>query len=263
MYKEIEEKLKIDCKQCKGLCCIALYCAKIDGFPENKEAGVPCKYLMQDFRCKIHKELASKNMRGCLAYDCFGAGQKVTQSYCQNVSRGEAYKIFLTVFQLHQIEWYLLESLSLVNDENIKKEIEQLIIQNEKMTSLPSVKIIKLDIVEYRLRVNEILKSISALVSDKFSRKTKVENKKDFFAKDFYNADLSGTDFSMAILIAANLKGCNLNKANFLGADIRDANICNADLSSSVFLTQMQINSAKGNSNTKLPSRIVKPLFWD
>jgi uncharacterized protein YjbI with pentapeptide repeats len=66
----------------------------------------------------------------------------------------------------------------------------------------------------------------------------------------------------MALMIAANLEGCSLRGTNFLGADMRDANIKNTDLSSCVFLTQMQINSAKGNRNTKLPGNLSYPDSW-
>ncbi|MGL6219101.1 MAG: pentapeptide repeat-containing protein, partial [Lacrimispora sphenoides] len=59
------------------------------------------------------------------------------------------------------------------------------------------------------------------------------------------------------------LSGCSLWKTNFLGADLRDANIKNADLSNSIFLTQMQINSAIGNSNTKIPINLTRPATWE
>ena len=35
-YEIIQSKLKIDCEKCSGLCCVALFCAKTDGFPEKK-----------------------------------------------------------------------------------------------------------------------------------------------------------------------------------------------------------------------------------
>ncbi|WP_341398813.1 GNAT family N-acetyltransferase [Clostridium cadaveris] len=46
----------------------------LDGFPENKKAGKPCKKLQDNYRCKIHHELEKCNMKGCIGYDCFGAG---------------------------------------------------------------------------------------------------------------------------------------------------------------------------------------------
>ena len=113
--------LKIDCEKCSGLCCVALYCMKTDGFPANKEAGTPCKNLMSDFRCAIHSNLVSKNMRGCLAYDCFGAGQKTTQVCYPNrdwktnpEQANEIFHVFLIVFQLHQMLWYLIEASSFI-----------------------------------------------------------------------------------------------------------------------------------------------------
>ena len=66
----------------------------------------------------------------------------------------------------------------------------------------------------------------------------------------------------MSLLIAANLEEANLLGANFLGADMRDTNIKNTDLSHSLFLTQIQINAAKGNENTVLPPYLYVPISW-
>lgn len=51
--------------------------------------------------------------------------------------------------------------------------------------------------------------------------------------------------------------------ADLIGADFRDANINGANLERSIFLTQSQINSAKGDLKTKLPKRIVMPNHWE
>ena len=37
--------LKIDCSKCFGLCCVALFFSKCDGFPTDKGAGKPCLNL--------------------------------------------------------------------------------------------------------------------------------------------------------------------------------------------------------------------------
>jgi uncharacterized protein YjbI with pentapeptide repeats len=65
-----------------------------------------------------------------------------------------------------------------------------------------------------------------------------------------------------ACLIAANLRGVDLSWADLIGADLRDADLSGADLSNSIFVTQAQINSAKGDSKTKLPMMIVRPNYW-
>ena len=262
-YASLTEGLKINCGMCVGLCCVALYCAKTDGFPADKEGGRPCRHLMGDFRCDMHERLAEKNMKGCLSYDCFGAGQKVTRIYGADKNwrlnpekAGEIFQVFLIMFQLHQIQWYLLEALSLNIGEQLKGEIEALINENENMTGKSPEDILKLDIGEYQLHVNQVLKQVNCKVA------TKTIGGKNFPGKNFRKARLDNMDFSMALMIADDLEGCSLNGTSFLGADIRDDNIRNTDLSHSIFLTQMQINSAKGNIHTRLPENLTMPATW-
>ncbi len=265
-YADLEAALKIDCEKCSGLCCVALYCMKTDGFPENKQAGVPCKHLMPDFCCDIHAQLANKKMKGCLAYDCFGAGQKVTQNSYANVNwktnpekANEIFRVFRIVFQLHQMAWYLLEAASLNTDKRIGAEVEVLIAQNSQMTALAPTEILQIDITNYQIGVNQVLKKVSnQLAADSFDKM----ERQDYFGKNFKRANLNGRNFSMALMIAANLEGCSLTGTNFLGADLRDANIKNTDLRGSLFLTQMQINAAQGNAKTKLPPNLSSPTSW-
>ncbi|MEN1759178.1 pentapeptide repeat-containing protein [Anoxynatronum buryatiense] len=245
---------------------MALYCTKTDGFPENKEAGVPCKQLMPDFRCRIHSMLAKKGMKGCLAYDCFGAGQKVTQGIYANEDwkknpekATEICRVFMMVFQLHQMIWYLLEALSLVTDESERRKFHDLMAAGRQLTTLPVEEMLKVDLTAYHGKVNQVLKQVSSRIASVSSKKA---NNSDYFGKNFKKSNLNGRDFSMAIMVAANLEGCSLKGTNFLGADLRDANIKNTDLSEAVFLTQMQVNATLGNSNTKLPTTISRPAVW-
>lgn len=265
-YADLAATLKIDCMKCSGLCCVALYCTKTDGFPADKEPGVPCRHLTAGFRCDIHRKLTEKGMRGCLAYDCFGAGQKVTQNCYPGIDwqsepckAGEIYKVFLIISKLHQIEWYLLEALALSPDEVLTSGMEALITENEQLTGRTPDEILKLDLEEYKTRADQILKQVSGMPAEDSLEGI---HDKDCFGRDFKQADLGGRDFSMALLIAANLEGCGLHGTNFLGADMRDANIKNTDLRYSMFLTQMQINSAKGNADTKLPDKLTRPVSW-
>lgn len=50
--------------------------------------------------------------------------------------------------------------------------------------------------------------------------------------------------------------------ADLIGADFRDANLSGADLTGAIFLTQVQINSAKGDNQTKLPVTLMRPMHW-
>lgn len=265
-YMELTSKLAIDCGKCSGLCCVALCFMKTDEFPEDKEAGNPCKNLASDFSCKIYNQLSRLNMKGCLAYDCFGAGQRTTQAYFPDITwktnpekANEIFEVFLIIFQMHQLLWYLIEALSVVDNENLIGEIGSLILENERMTRGNASDILRLDVTSYRMKVNDVLKRVTRNLSGNSSKGTR----KDYIGSTFKGENLDGRDLSMSLLIAANLEGCSLKGVNFLGADMRDANIKNADLSESVFLTQMQVNSARGNSNTRLPAKLHIPDSWE
>ncbi|MGG7165748.1 pentapeptide repeat-containing protein [Clostridium ihumii] len=262
------EELKVNCSKCSGLCCTALFFSKIDGFPENKVAGKPCINLKDDYYCKIHNELEKRNMKGCIGYDCFGAGQHVTQG----IYKGETWKtlqehsqeifdVFIIVFQLYQIRYFLEESMIVISAKELWSDIQKLINENKTICNATPQSIINFDIESYRNRVNIILKQVSSFILKCFKNKG---NSKltDFLGRSFKKRDMSGLDLSMKLLIASNFDSCIFDGTIFLGADTRDTNFSNADLRESVFLTQGQINSAKGNKNTKLPKHLKYPITW-
>jgi uncharacterized protein YjbI with pentapeptide repeats len=71
--------LRPDCEKCVGLCCVAPAFSTSADFAIDKAAGEPCPNLQADFRCGIHASLRDRGFRGCTAYDCFGAGQRVAR----------------------------------------------------------------------------------------------------------------------------------------------------------------------------------------
>ena len=59
-------------------------------------------------------------MPGCVAYDCFGAGQHVTQVTFAGADWRESpgtaermFDVFAVMRQLHELAWYLTEALAL------------------------------------------------------------------------------------------------------------------------------------------------------
>lgn len=125
-----------------------------------------------------------------------------------------------------------------------------------------------LDITSCRLPVNELLLETSKYIRNELNSKVSaVKNGKqyrgaDWIGKNLKGKDLRATDFRGAYLIASDLRNTDLRGVDFIGADLRDANLCGANLSTSMFLTQMQINSAKGDDKTILPSHIQPPSHW-
>ncbi len=266
--KDLYRELRIDCSKCSGLCCTALFFSKTDGFPENKSAGKPCVNLQKDFRCSIHKDLINKNMKGCIGYDCFGAGQKVTQIIYGSTTWQTApekskqiFEVFLTVFHLHQMLWFLIESKSLLPARALWEDVDKLIEKNRNVCGSSPETILEFDLEDYKNQVNGILKQVSTLVIMNFKNNDKVH--KNYFGKSFCGRNMDGLDLSMNLLIAADFSKCSFSGTDFLGADTRDANFDNADLREAVFLTQAQINAARGNACTLLPPHLTHPDTWN
>lgn len=261
-------QFKADCSSCSGLCCVAFFFSKIDGFPDDKEAGKPCGNLLTDYRCKIHPQLEKQNMKGCLGYDCFGAGQHVTQAlyhgqtYQDLPKRAlEIFDVFIIVAHLFQMRYFLVEALTLNISEKMKKEIRSLIIENEIICNYYPNELLSFDLKKYKNKINISLEQIIQLLK----KDRHYQNKRcptDFLAKNFKGKDMRRLDLSMKLLIAANFDGCVFEGTFFLGADTRDANFSNANLKEAIFLTQGQINLAKGNRHTKLPKHLDYPRTW-
>jgi hypothetical protein len=74
-----DAKLRADCARCCGLCCVAPAFDTDQGFGFDKPAHTPCPNLGTHHRCAIHATLRARGFPACAAFDCFGAGQWVTQ----------------------------------------------------------------------------------------------------------------------------------------------------------------------------------------
>ena len=284
------EKLKADCENCFGLCCVALYFSASDGFPIDKADGQPCPNLQEDFHCRVHKDLTSLGLKGCRAYDCFGAGQKISQNTFNGInwlqSRELSAKMFdcyLIMRQLHELLWYLTQAIEHNAAASIKGELISMFEETEIITNGGQEAIIQLDIAAQRQKVNLLLLQTSDLVrkeifvpaktiaannnvlsfGDDLTSKKIIDPGKDLIGVDLRKADLVGANLRGAYLIAADLRGCNLRGGDLIGTDFRDADIRGADLSESIFLTQSQLNSAKGNGDTKLPASLYHPVYWE
>lgn len=271
------EELKIDCKKCFGLCCMALYFSKLDGFPQDKEAGKPCCNLALDFTCQIHKDLAKKGLKGCIAYDCLGAGQKLSQV----TYKGQAWKrqpaqmkefaqTFLVMYQFHEMMWYLIQAMTISVAQPIKSKIVACLEETKRLTYLSAQEIVDFEIEVHRDKVNTILKQVVALVQEEVKplREEALKQKKvltageSLLGHNLTKTNLIGEDLGGTLLIMANLKGTDLTGTNLIGVDMRNANLEDADLSNALFLTQAQINTARGNEKTRLPKLLIKPEHW-
>lgn len=81
MSLSLPAHLKADCAACVGLCCVVPPFDAVQGFGFDKPAETPCRHLCADFRCGIHVGLMAQGFEGCVAFDCLGAGQRVTAAF--------------------------------------------------------------------------------------------------------------------------------------------------------------------------------------
>ena len=272
-----ESSLKADCEKCFGLCCVSLYFSVSDGFPFTKAGGKPCPNLQQNFRCKVHENLGELGLKGCLGYDCFGAGPKVSQftfggtDWVQMKESGvRVFECYLVMRQLHELLWYLRQAIRAMAAEPILDELASLVDETEKITRMCPEAIIELDVGAHRQKVNSLLIQTSELIREKAQLKNKTEQShkkligpgKDLIGANLRNIDLRGANLRGACLIASDLRGCNLRGADLIGADLRDADIRGTDLSESIFLTQAQLNVAKGDAATKFHESMSQPSHW-
>ncbi|MGG1516184.1 pentapeptide repeat-containing protein [Paenibacillus oryzisoli] len=274
--------LQADCSACFGLCCVALYFSASDGFPDDKHAGQPCLHLQMDHRCRVHDQLSEQGLKGCMTFDCFGAGQKVSRETYGGKdwrespeSASEMYDVFRVMMQLHELLWYLTEALGLQVAASLHGELRRLLEETERMTSLRPQELLSLDIWLHRASINGLLVQTSELVREAAatgrearpnakarSGRHKLGRGADLMGADLRTANLRGAHLRGAFLIAADLRGNDLAGADLIGADFRDADLRGADLSASLFVTQAQLNAAKGDLCTKVPPRLKRPAHW-
>jgi hypothetical protein len=75
---QLPAHLKADCSACVALCCVIPPFDAVQGFGFDKPAETPCRHLCADHRCGIHDDLVGRGFAGCVAFDCLGAGQRLT-----------------------------------------------------------------------------------------------------------------------------------------------------------------------------------------
>ncbi|WP_020576720.1 pentapeptide repeat-containing protein [Actinopolymorpha alba] len=264
--------LRADCGRCFALCCVALPFAASADFAINKDVGQPCPNLRADFRCGIHTHLRQSGFAGCAVFDCFGAGQKVSQVTFGGQDWREAphtarqmFGVFAVMRQLHEILWYISEALTLAPARTLHAELRQTRETIERLTHGSVQELMDCDVAAHRSEVNVLLLRASELVrAEVRGRKKNQKNHRraDLMGAKLKGADLRGADLRGAYLIAADLRGADLRLADLIGADLRDADLRGADLTDCIFLTQAQVDAAKGDAATRLPRSLDRPAHW-
>jgi uncharacterized protein YjbI with pentapeptide repeats len=250
------DKLRADCARCSALCCVAPAFAASADFAIDKPAGQPCPNLRADFRCGIHDRLRQQGFPGCAAYDCFGAGQKITQ----RTFRGQDWRrnpqlarqifdAFAIMRGLHELLWYLSEALGLAVDSDLGDRLGHALNKIERLSNLEPAELAEVDVPALRSEVDPLLVRVSELTRAGARRRPLDRNTAgrrgslndtdlasadppggDLAGANLRAADLAGADLLRADLAGANLRGADLTGANLRGALLIGANLSHADL---------------------------------
>ncbi|KAA1378452.1 pentapeptide repeat-containing protein [Aeromicrobium fastidiosum] len=260
-------ELVADCGSCFGLCCVALAFERSADFPVDKDAGEPCVNLDDGFGCSIHATLRDVGYRGCTVYDCFGAGQQVSQVTFGGMSWREAPETSAAMFaalpimrQLHEMLWYLAEAAARPEAATLRDKIARLRESTVELTQADADVLDGIDLPAHRDRVSPVLQQASALVREPHDGPD--HRGAAMLGAKRRGARLRGADFRGALLIAADLRDADLRSSDLLGADLRDARLDGADLTDCLFLTQTQVSSAQGDAATRIPPALRRPAHW-
>jgi len=254
--------LAADCSRCFGLCCVLLPFSAAAGFGADKPGGTPCTHLDGADRCRIHATLREDGWPGCTVFDCFGAGQQVSQvtyggtSWREQDNLGEMAAVLSVMRQLHEMLAHLSEAQRRAPDDASRALLGEVAAWVDRSPE----ELLGLDVDEVRSRVGAELSAASDRVRAGYEGADLAGA--DLAGQDLRTRDLRGARLRGALLIAADLRRVGLTDADLLGADVRDADVRGADLAAVLFLSQPQVNAMRGDAATTLPAHLARPAHW-
>ncbi len=261
--------LRADCARCFALCCVIPAFAASADFAIDKPAGQPCPNLRANFSCGIHTELRPRGFPGCAVYDCFGAGQQVSQvtfagrDWRQHPELAtQMFRVFPVMRQLHELLWYLTAALALPAARPLRDDLRRAIAATQALTQSPAATLETMDAGPHRDHVNALLVRVSELVRSQIPGRRPDHRGADLVGARLAGADLRGASLRGALLIGADLRSADLTLADLTGADLRAADLRSARLAGTLFLTQSQLDAAVGDATTKLPAQLTRPAHW-
>jgi uncharacterized protein YjbI with pentapeptide repeats len=255
----VTPSLVADCHRCFALCCVLLPFTAASGFGTDKPGGTPCPNLATDDACSIHATLREDGWPGCSIFDCFGAGQQVSQvtyagvSWRRQGNLGEMAAVLSVMRLLHEMLAHVAE----VGRRSPAPAVGALESEIILLTGSTPAELLAVDLDELQARVADVLEAAGARLRHGPSYRGEDLAGRDLRRWIVHDADLRG-----ALLIRADLREQDLGSADLLGADLRDADLRGTDLAEVLFLSQSQLNAARGDGETAIPQGLARPEHW-
>lgn len=261
--------LRADCSRCAALCCVVPAFARSSDFALAKPAGVPCPNLQQDLRCGIHDHLRDRGFPGCVVFDCFGAGQFVTQETfgghdwrTSPDTADHVGEVFPRMRVLFELRRYVAEAAALPRADEMRPLLDEAWEELARTVALPLPALLEVDVDSVRAAVNALLLRASQLQRDGRPAYDVDLRGADLAGRDLRGRELRGASLRGALLLGADLRGADLTDADLTGADLRGADVGGADLRGALFLTTPQLEAARGDATTRLPGWARRPAHW-
>jgi len=172
------------------------------------------------------------------------------------------FAVFSIMRILHELLWYLTEALRLPAAHPLHTELSLALAETEGLTYNSSAALLELDVRAHQRDVTVLLLRASEFVRAEVRHQKKNLRGADLMGANLKGADLRGANLRGAYLIGADLRGADLRLADLTGADFRDADLRGANLTGSLFLIQSQLEAARGDRDTKVPSSLTRPTHW-
>ncbi|MGX7829748.1 pentapeptide repeat-containing protein [Actinokineospora sp. 24-640] len=259
-------ELRADCGRCFGLCCVALPFPKSADFAVDKAGGTPCRNLLGDFTCGVHATLRQSGYTGCTVYDCFGAGQRLSQETFGGRDwrapgvAGPMFAAFPVLRGLHELLWHVAEALELPEARPVHGELRRVRERVEAIAAGTPDELASVDVNGQRSLAVGPLRRAGELA--RAGVRGPDHSGADLVGRDLRARSLRGASLRGALLLGADLRGVDLHRADVTGADLRRADLRGADLSTTLFLTQSQLDAAVGDRATAVPAARTRPRHW-
>ncbi len=269
------------CSSCAALCCVALPTSVSVDFGADKPAGIPCRHLRGDDRCTIHPVLIERGWRGCVAFDCFGAGPQATRGagglswrgHLATPGTAELFAAFGTLRWLHEAAYHLLTTLQTTGARLPTDRRQPLVGTLERVAAAiaqPNGVLadfnpgdLRAETAAHLAAAGEHLRRAQRAAGEWAGMSPPdVPPGADLIGRRLAGRDLRTLDLRGTLLIAADLSGADLSWTDLLGADLRDTDLRGTTISHALFVSPPQLAAARGDAATILPPSLARPSHW-
>lgn len=256
-------ELRADCTRCAALCCVGLAFASPAEFAIAKPAGVPCPNLAPDDRCTIHDRLPQRGFPGCAAFDCLGAGQRVTAAapvhWRDDPAAAVTFAALPVVVRLHELLFFLADARARTACAGLHPDLDAAAREVEDAAARAARSEPGLDDEAVRRDVAPLLEQASRLVR---AQDGEWLRRADLSGRGMRGADLADADLRGALLLGTDLRDADLSRADLIGVDLRGADLRGARLTDALFVLPGRLAGARGDGRTALPPGHARPRLW-